>query len=251
MKGYGLIGFPLTHSFSKQFFIQKFNRESLSDCYYENFPIQSIDRLHDLIAGKPELSGFNVTIPYKEKILPLLDDQDDESREIGAVNTVKIYRTEKTYRMKGFNTDAYGFEASILTFLRPSHRRALILGTGGASKAAAFVLKNHNFRITFVSRHPSEQNQISYKDLSAGIISEFQIIVNASPAGMFPDTGSFPDIPYHALNSGHILYDLVYNPSVTKFMEKGKAMGATVINGMDMLRLQAERAWEIWNDPEL
>ncbi|MBN2481651.1 MAG: shikimate dehydrogenase [Bacteroidales bacterium] len=251
MKGYGLIGLPITHSFSKQFFTKKFRKESLFDCYYENFPIETIDRLHDLITGHPELAGLNVTIPYKETILSFLNDLDDEAREIGAVNTVKIYRPERTYRLKGFNTDAYGFEASIIPFLKPSHRNALILGTGGASKAVAFVLKKHNIRTTFVSRNPVRQGQISYKDLSPEIFSEAQIIVNTSPVGMYPDTGSFPDIPYHELTPGHILYDLIYNPAITRFLEKGKSKGATVFNGMKMLQLQAERAWEIWNDSEL
>lgn len=250
IRGYGLIGYPLTHSFSKQYFTRKFTRESLYNCYYENFPIESIDQLPDLINRHSDLAGLNVTIPYKEKIIALLDDLDEESHTIGAVNTVKIKRLQKKYRLNGYNTDAYGFITSIKPVLKSHHKNALILGTGGASKAVAFALKKLNISITFVSRHPRQQNQISYPELTGGMLTDFHIIVNTSPLGMYPETSSFPDIPYQDLNPQHILFDLIYNPEETLFLRKGKSMGAAVMNGLEMLHLQAERAWEIWNQLE-
>ncbi len=251
IRGYGLIGYPLTHSFSKQYFTRKFARESLFGCYYENFPIESIDQLPDLINRHPDLEGLNVTIPYKEKIIALLDNLDEESRAIGAVNTLKILRSRETYYLNGYNTDAYGFMTSIKPVLKSHYRNALILGTGGASKAVAFALEKLNISITFVSRHPRQQNQISYPELSGGMLSDYQIIVNTSPLGMYPDTGAFPDIPYQDLSPQHILYDLIYNPEETLFLRKGKSMGAAVMNGLEMLHFQAEKAWEIWNRLEL
>ncbi len=251
IRGYGLIGYPLTHSFSKQYFTRKFARESLFDCYYENFPIESIDQLPDLINRHADLEGLNVTIPYKEKIIALLDKLDEESHAIGAVNTVKIIRSQETYRLNGYNTDAYGFYTSIKPVLKSWHKNALILGTGGASKAVAFALKKLNISMTFVSRHPHQQDHISYPELSGGMLSDYQIIVNTSPLGMYPNTGSFPGIPYQDLSPRHILYDLIYNPEETLFLKKGKSMGAAVMNGLEMLHLQAERAWEIWNYLEL
>ena len=247
MKGFGLIGYPLSHSFSKQYFTEKFSRESISDCYYKNFPIEEIEKLPALIAKHDDLIGLNVTIPYKERIIPYLHELDHDARSIGAVNTIKIMRAGDLSVLKGYNTDTYGFHTSIGPLLKPYHKNALVLGTGGAAKAVAFVLKKLNLETVFVSRNPVKQNQIAYHDLSKELFSDFQIIVNASPVGMYPDIHTFPDIPYQFLTSRHILFDLIYNPSETQFIRKGRSKGAIAVNGLEMLHLQAERAWDIWN----
>jgi len=246
MKGFGLIGYPLSHSFSRKYFNDKFRKEQITGYYYENFPLTSIDGLPGLISGRPELAGLNVTIPYKEKILPFLHHIDNDAAAIGAVNTIKIFREASGYYIEGYNTDAYGFYNSISPYLKEYHRGALILGTGGSSKAVAYALKKNNIKVIFVSRKPYHDNHISYEGLTENILKEHQIIVNATPMGMFPEVSSFPDIPYNQLTEKHILFDLVYNPSETLFLKKGKNAGAVVINGLDMLHLQAERSWEIW-----
>lgn len=250
MRGFGLIGFPLSHSFSKQYFTDKFRREHIANCYYETFPIEEINLLPDLLSRQNDLVGLNVTIPYKEQIIPYLDEIENDARAIGAVNTVKIIRFRNTARLIGYNTDSYGFHKSISPSLKPYHKKALILGTGGASKAVAYVLKKLSIDLMFVSRTPRHKGQISYKDITDAIISDYRIIVNTSPLGMYPDTGSFPDIPYRLLTPEHILFDLIYNPLETHFLRKGKAQGCIVVNGLDMLYYQAERAWEIWNKSE-
>ena len=248
MKRYGLIGYPLSHSFSKQYFEEKFKKENLTDCRYENFPLQSLDELPVLLEDNYELRGFNVTIPYKEKILSRLDRMDENSHDIGAVNTVKISRNQGKYFLKGYNTDSHGFYASLLPFLNKPITDALILGTGGASKAVACVLKKLGISCLFVSRHPVKSDHISYTDVCGPVLYHSQLIVNTTPIGMYPDTEACPDIPYEFITAKHLLFDLIYNPSETKFLARGKEMGARVVNGMEMLRLQAEKAWEIWND---
>jgi shikimate dehydrogenase len=248
MKLYGLVGYPLSHSFSKKYFEEKFIREGLVDCSYENFPLQSLEELPGLIKGKPELQGFNVTIPYKEKVLSRLDSMDENSFDIGAVNTVKIYRHQGRPLLKGFNTDSHGFYASLLPFLNATITDALILGTGGASRAVSCVLKRLGISCLFVSRHPVRSDHISYADLCGPVLYHATLIINTTPVGMFPDTEACPDIPYEFITGKHLLYDLVYNPVETKFLARGKERGARVVNGLEMLRLQAEKAWEIWND---
>lgn len=247
MKIYGLIGYPLTHSFSKKYFNEKFEKEGLIQCKYENFPIKSIDELSELIINNKEICGLNVTIPYKEKVIPFLDVIDDNARNIGAVNTIKITRNGKKPVMSGFNTDAYGFEESLKPLINNNVKNALILGTGGASKAVAYVLDKLNIRYFFVTRNPRSNNHFAYSDLNGKIINDCQLIINTSPVGMFPDVNSYPDIPYVYISEKHILYDLIYNPPETLFLQRGKAIGAKTINGLPMLHLQAEKAWEIWN----
>jgi shikimate dehydrogenase len=247
MKCYGLIGFPLTHSFSGNYFAEKFDREGIKDCIYSNFPIEHISILRLLIDENKNLFGLNVTIPYKEQVITILDSVDDEAADIGAVNTIKIYRQRDIVRLKGFNTDVYGFSASLKPWLKEHYGNALILGTGGASKAAAYVLGGLGFKITFVSRTPKDHNQISYSQVSPKIISMSKVIINASPVGMYPHINSCPDIPYQFLTPDHVIFDLIYNPYETKFLAMGRKMGAVAINGLQMLHLQAEKSWEIWN----
>jgi shikimate dehydrogenase len=247
MRCFGLIGFPLSHSFSKKYFAEKFESEGITDCRYDIFPIEHIGLLKPLMTDNPDLSGLNVTIPYKEQVMVLLDEIDPEAAMIGAVNTIRISRHDGIPWLKGFNTDVYGFRKSITPFIQKRPYKAFILGTGGSSKAVAFVLNNMGMNVKFVSRNPRHENHISYEDLPK-LISHPAVIVNASPAGMYPQINNCPDIPYDQLTPDHILFDLVYNPAETLFLSKGKAMGATIINGLQMLHLQAERSWEIWNE---
>ncbi len=247
MKQYGLIGYPLTHSFSKKYFNEKFEKEGLAQCRYENYPLKSIDELPELINDNADICGLNVTIPYKEQVLPFLDTIDENAAKIGAVNTIKIIRNKQKPSLHGYNTDAYGFYTSLKPYLNKHIRHALILGTGGASKAIAYVLGQLNINYLFVTRNPRSENHISYSDLCGPVLYNFQLIVNTSPVGMFPDIQSCPDIPYEFISKKHILFDLIYNPPETVFLKKGKDRGALTINGQPMLQYQAEKAWEIWN----
>ena len=231
MQKYGLIGYPLGHSFSKNFFNQKFESEHI-DAQYINFEIPSIKDFKDVLKFNPELHGLNVTIPYKEQVIPYLDDLDEDARLIGAVNVI---------------SDVIGFRRSIEPLLTPSHRRALILGTGGASKAVFHGLKQLGVESTFVSR-TAKEGCITYADLTREMMDRYTVIVNTTPLGMFPNVDSCPDIPYEWLTPNHLLYDLLYNPDETLFMRRGKERGAVVKNGLEMLLLQAFAAWEIWND---
>ncbi len=247
MKEYGLIGYPLGHSFSQKYFTEKFSKEGISDCVYQNFPIETISLLPQLIASHPNLQGFNVTIPYKEQIIKLLDSIDSDARDIGAVNTVVINREGGKIKLKGYNTDVYGFRLPLEKCIKPEHTHALILGTGGASKAVAWVLKQMGVHFTFVSRNPSSTSDFQYGSIPAEIIKSHKLIVNTSPVGMHPHEKEAPNLPYCSITPDHILYDLIYNPEQTRFLKKGKEKKATLINGLPMLYLQAEKAWEIWN----
>ena len=247
MRLFGLIGYPLGHSFSKKYFTEKFISESITETYYELFPIENIEKFPDLILKKKNLLGLNVTIPYKEQIIQFLDDIDLSAKKIGAVNCVKIKKGKTSDKLIGYNTDVYGFEKSFLPFLQKHHTKALILGTGGASKAVEFVLKKLNIDYMYVSRTPKSKKIIGYNDLDKDVLSNYPIIINTSPLGMFPNVNSAPAIPFKFLNSKHLLYDLVYNPEETKFMALGRDYSATVSNGLSMLHEQAEKAWEIWN----
>jgi shikimate dehydrogenase len=247
MKEYGLIGFPLSHSFSGKYFANKFKSEGIDDCVYHLFPLESLDRFPELLATHPDLWGLNVTIPYKEKIIPYLDSTEDSISAIGAVNTIKIIRNRGQLVLKGYNTDVYGFGESLKPFLKDHHQNALILGTGGASKAVLFVLEQLGIGMLSVSRTPRVKGQVSYEMLTRETLKKCTLIINTSPLGMYPDAGSCPAIPYEYITKDHILFDLVYNPEETLFMKQGKAMGATVLNGLKMLHLQAEKSWEIWN----
>jgi len=244
VKLYGLIGYPLSHSFSQKYFEKKFTCENIADSEYRNFSIESIEKLREVLSENPDLIGLNVTIPYKEKVIAFLNELDETTREIGAVNCIKI----EDGKLKGFNTDAYGFEMSIKPFLENKYERALILGTGGASKAVAYVLKKWNIPFHYATRNPNTPNHLSYQDLSNDNIKYFQLIINTTPLGTFPNIESSPDLPYEGMSSAHFLYDLVYNPSETVFLRKGKEQGAHTMNGLKMLELQAERAWQIWNN---
>ena len=243
MRKFGLIGKALKHSFSKRYFNDKFRKEVI-DATYELFELGTISELEDLVAQEPFLEGLNITIPYKEGVLPFLDWMSEEARTIGAVNVIKIIRKKGKIWLKGFNTDAPAFLES-LRRLRLGNR-ALILGTGGAAKAVAFAFCSLGIPYLFVSRTP-ERREIGYDDLDEKTIKTHQIIVNATPLGMFPDTKSFPRIPYHFLTSKHLLYDLVYNPKETEFLRRGREMEARTTNGLAMLEMQAEYSWRIWN----
>lgn len=248
MRIFGLIGFPLGHSFSSAYFAKKFESENIQDAKYLNFPLESIEQLPKLIGETGNLKGLNVTIPYKQRVIPYLDELSVDAKEIGAVNTIKIVDSGNNLKLYGYNTDVYGLKESIIQYLRPQHDRALILGTGGASKAVEFVLKGLGIAYKIVSRNPQNPDQISYSQIDKNVISEYLLIVNSSPVGMYPKIDEYPDIPYNNVTSRHLLFDLVYNPLETVFMKKGMENGATVVNGLQMLQLQAERAWEIWNE---
>jgi shikimate dehydrogenase len=244
----GLIGYPLTHSFSAGYFSDKFKRENITDYEYRNFPLKNISRFRQLLKNNPGLCGLNVTIPYKEQIISYLDKLDSVAERIGAVNTVKFIRKGNRNELVGYNTDSTGFLKSLTPSLNSSHKRALILGTGGASKAVAFVLQELEIEFLFVTRNP-KPGMITYRDLCLSIIRNHLLIINTTPLGTYPDVQSFPDIPYDLLTPGHIMYDLVYNPPETEFLRLGRQKGATCINGQRMLEIQAEKSWEIWQRP--
>lgn len=241
MKWYGLIGFPLGHSFSKKYFTGKFEREQL-DCCFENFPIENISLLSALLQDNPELQGLCVTIPYKEKVIPFLHELSPEVKQIGACNSIRIRGNQLT----GFNTDTIGFRQSLLTRLQSCHTDALVLGTGGASKAVEYVLQQLGIRYTLVSRS-TRPGTISYAMLTPEIIANHLLIINTTPVGTFPRVEAFPAIPYDAIGNRHFLFDLIYNPETTKFLKMGAERGAVTQNGYDMLVAQAEASWELWN----
>ena len=246
MQKYGLIGYPLGHSFSKNYFNQKFESENI-DATYLNFEIPNIKDLKTVLKENPELNGLNVTIPYKEQVIPYLDDLDEDARLIGAVNVIKFTKGLFGKKLKGYNSDIIGFTQSIQPLLQPHHQKALILGTGGASKAVYHGLKNLGIESVFVSRTHKADGMLTYEELTPEIMAEYTVIVNCTPVGMFPKVDFCPNIPYELLTPNHLLYDLLYNPNVTLFMKKGEAQGAVVKNGLEMLLLQAFAAWEIWN----
>jgi shikimate dehydrogenase len=241
MKTYGLIGFPLTHSFSVKYFAEKFKREGITDCVYKNFPIESIEELSTLLKNET-LSGLNVTIPYKEAVIEYLDDIDETAQAIGAVNCIKF----TDGKLIGYNTDVFGFRESLKPYLNNTQPKALILGTGGSSKAVAFALGQLNIPYTFVSRRKKAE-WLTYHELTGEIISEYKLIINTSPIGMYPNTEAGPELPYEYLSPDHYLYDLIYNPEETLFLRQGASHSAHIKNGLEMLYLQAEKNWEIWH----
>ncbi|WP_276133316.1 shikimate dehydrogenase family protein [Polluticoccus soli] len=240
MDCYGIIGYPLGHTFSPGYFTKKFADEGI-DAVYKSFPLEQITELPELLQQQTELRGLNVTIPYKEAVLQYLDETDAAAKAVGAVNCIHI----TDGNTKGYNTDIIGFEQSLLPLLQPHHRRALVLGTGGAAKAVAYVLNKLGIDYRKVSRS-GQPEVVSYDDLTPELISAHTLIINTTPLGMYPDIYSFPPIPYDAIGAEHLLYDLIYNPAETRFLSLGKANGATVKNGMEMLHLQAEASWQIW-----
>jgi shikimate dehydrogenase len=241
-KQFGLVGKNIDYSFSKKYFKEKFEKENLINHSYQNFDIESVFEITQIIKN-PNLCGLNVTIPYKEEIIPFLDKISKKAKKIGAVNTIKITKKGK---LKGYNTDFYGFQKSIGFLLNENHKKALILGTGGASKAIAFALKKLGIHYVFVSQK-LRRDYLTYEKLNETIFQEYQIIINCTPLGTFPEINSFPNIPYNLLNANHIAFDLVYNPQETLFLKKAKEYGASTKNGMEMLVFQAEKAWDIWN----
>ena len=241
-KQFGLIGKNISYSFSQKYFSNKFNKEELLNCSYKNFDIQSIENFLNIFKENPNIKGLNVTIPYKEIILPHLDKLSNKAKRIGAINTIRVTKKGK---LKGYNTDEYGFRKSLSPFLKTHHKKALVFGTGGASKAIAFALKKLHIQYQFVSR--SDNGSFNYDSLTPEIIAEHHLIINCTPLGTFPNIDDCPNIPYKSITSKHLLYDLIYNPEETTFLRKGKTKGATTVNGLKMLELQAEKAWEIWN----
>ena len=247
MTTYGLIGYPLGHSFSRKFFTEKFEKEGI-DAQYLNFEIPNIEKFPEVIKNHPELRGLNVTIPYKQQVMQYLDDISEEAKAIGAVNVVKCQLSTVNCQphLTGYNSDVIGFVESIKPLLQPHHKKALILGTGGASKAIRYGLeKKLGLETLFVSRSARE-GMITYEEVTAEVLKEYEVIVNCSPVGMFPHVDECPALPYEAMNENNLLYDLVYNPLETLFMKKGAAQGATVKNGLEMLHLQAIASWEFW-----
>ena len=247
MNTYGLIGYPLGHSFSRKFFTEKFEKEGI-DAQYLNFEIPSIEEFPNIIKNNPTLKGLNVTIPYKQQVMQYLDDISEEAKAIGAVNVVKCQLSivNCQLHLTGYNSDVIGFVNSIKPLLKPHHKKALILGTGGASKAIHYGLtKKLSMETLFVSR-TAREGMITYEEVTSEVLKEYEVIVNCSPVGMYPHVDECPALPYEAMNESNLLYDLVYNPLETLFMKKGAAQGATVKNGLEMLHLQAIASWEFW-----
>lgn len=245
MKLYGLIGFPLSHSFSPDYFKAKFERENITDAEYAIFPLEKVEYFLDICLEFPNLSGLNVTIPYKEKIIPFLDNLSKDAKAIGAVNTIQFLNGKKI----GHNTDIYGFESSLKPLLQPNHNQALILGNGGAAKAVEFVLQKFGITFKHVSRHETESS-LCYEDVfeDESYLQNYTLIINTTPVGMYPNIEECPQLPYEQLHAKHLLFDLVYNPEMTTFLRKGVERGAQIKNGLEMLHLQAEKSWEIWQN---
>jgi len=243
---YAIIGYPLSHSFSPTYFTQKFEREGISNSAYIAMPIANIEKLPEKIAANPNLRGMNVTLPYKQQVMQYLDEIDEGAATIGAVNTIRF----REGKLKGFNTDAIGFEISLKELLGNmdySNLKALVLGSGGASKAVGYVLEKMEIDYLLVSRN-TEKGDLTYEDIKPQLLNEYHLVINTTPVGMSPKTNTAPQIPYDALHSKHYLYDLVYNPKETLFLKNGKNQGASTMNGLKMLYLQAEAAWGIWNE---
>lgn len=246
MRTFGLIGYPLSHSFSKSFFTEKFEKEKIADCFYELFPIEHAEEMPGLIAAHPSLCGLNVTIPHKVTILPFIDELDSVAEEIGAVNCISIDQTPQKPVLKGYNTDAYGFEESLKPMLGSYHQQALVFGDGGAAKAIKYVLKKLGIPFKVVVRKPAP-NAILYSEVTPDLLAEHQVLINTTPLGLSPNYNTFPPIPYEHLTHRHLAYDVVYNPAKTVFLSRAEEKGAKIKNGMEMLYLQAERSWYIWN----
>lgn len=245
MRLFGLIGYPLGHSFSVPYFTQKFSKEKI-DSEYRNFPLEQISQFESLVREQPDLRGLNVTVPYKQAIIPYLDALSRTARTIRAVNTVNFCRRDGRLALIGHNTDVMGFEKSLSEHLKENHSRALVLGTGGSSKAVTHVLGNLGIEYVSVSRNRGD-GRISYGDLTESMVAQYPLIINTTPLGMHPQEDTFPEIPYGAITPDHLLFDLVYNPEKTRFLILGQEQGASVVNGYDMLVYQAEGSWEFWN----
>lgn len=260
MKKFGLIGYPLTHSFSKKYFTDKFENEKIEDHAYELFELEHLSDFPELIKANPDLIGLNVTIPHKIGAVFYMNWLEPEAKKVEAINCIKVIKesaleaafsgevgfVDQDFRLEGYNTDIYGFENSLKPLLKSQHNSALVLGNGGATRAVKYVLKKLKIPYTVVSRRP-KLNHISYERVTANLIKNTKLIINTTPLGMAPNTNAFPPIAYEAITNQHLLYDLIYNPEKTTFLQKGEAQGATIKNGYEMLVLQAEKSWEIWN----
>lgn len=243
MRLFGLTGYPLSHSFSKKYFTEKFEKEGFHHCRYELFPLESIQELPQLLHANPQLEGLNVTIPYKQTVMQFLDEIQEEAAEAGAVNTIKIVAG----KVKGYNTDTFGFEQSLKEMIGDRTPRALVLGSGGASKAVVYILKKLNIPYLLVSRS-ADSGDLIYEELNGEIIRKHKLIIQSTPLGMFPAINSCPPLPYEAMGDDHFAFDLVYNPAETLFLKRAAESGAKTRNGLQMLHLQAEKAWQIWNN---
>lgn len=243
MRLFGLIGYPLSHSFSKKYFTEKFEQEGLTDCRYELFPITTINELPGILIKHPELEGLNVTVPYKRQVISFLHSSKNIPEGVGACNCIHI----KDEKLIGYNTDVIGFEKSFTPLLKPHHKKALVLGNGGAAAAVVFVLKKLSVDFIIVSRELHSNSALTYNDIDEQVMKEYNIIINTTPLGMYPNEKSCPSIPYQFISEQHLLYDLVYNPAKTLFLQKGEELGAAIKNGEEMLMLQAEESWKIWN----
>lgn len=246
MKEYGLIGYPLSHSFSERYFSEKLKRENIKDSIYKHYPLKEIESFPKFLKENSNIKGLNVTIPYKEGIIKYLDEIDVYARMIGAVNTIKIEKKSGKTKLIGYNTDAKAFESTLKPILKPQYKKALILGSGGSSKAIQFILKKLGIATTIVSRKPLKSHHIVYWAISKSLLESHSIIINTTPLGMYPDIEKYPDIPYQFLTSNHVLYDLIYNPPKTKFINFGLEKKCKTFNGEDMLKLQADLSWNIW-----
>lgn len=243
MRLFGLIGYPLSHSFSKKYFTEKFEKEGLTDCRYELFPVASIIELPEILIKHPELEGLNVTVPYKQQVIPFLHSTNNIPADIDACNCIHI----KEGKLVGYNSDVIGFEKSFTPLLKPHHKKALVLGNGGATAAVVFVLKKLAIDFMIVSRELHNNSSLTYNNVDEQVMKECNIIINTTPIGMYPKERYCPSIPYEFISEQHLLYDLVYNPAKTLFLQKGEELGATIKNGEEMLMLQAEESWRIWN----
>jgi shikimate dehydrogenase len=243
MRRFGLIGYPLSHSFSKRYFAEKFQTEGITDAEYENYPIASIEEFPALVSSDPDLAGLNVTIPYKEQVIAYLDDKNEVVNSIAACNCIRIQHGRKV----GYNTDVVGFERTLIKFLTPVHDNALVLGTGGAAKAVCYVLQQLQIPYLIVSRSTSGGQTIPYEKVSKELVRSHRLIINTTPLGMYPKVETAPSLPFDAVTSDHYFYDLVYNPAKTLFLTKAEEQGAVIQNGEDMLAIQAEESWRIWN----
>jgi shikimate dehydrogenase len=250
MRKFGLIGYPLGHSFSQKYFTDKFASQNIADCLYGNYPLSDISLFPELLSSDPLICGLNVTIPYKTAILRYADKIDPVVSEIGAANVLRIKRLNGKTTVAAYNSDVTGIEETLMPFFNGKGKNALILGTGGASRAVKWTLKKMGFSVTIVSRTPGYE-KIGYKDAGRELLGEIDLIVNTTPLGMFPETNAKPQIDYSALSSRHTLFDLVYNPEMTQFLSEGKERGCRIITGLKMLYSQAERSWEIWNDSSI
>jgi shikimate dehydrogenase len=250
MRKFGLIGYPLSHSFSKKYFSDKFNKENIEGCSYENYPMTDISQLLQLISADRLIAGLNVTIPYKSAVIDYISSLEDEAAEIGAVNVLKIKWTGDRSEIKGFNSDVTGIRETIIPLMTTSVREALVLGTGGAAKAAFHVLTKLSVKCTLISRTP-KPGCLTYSDIDRKLIDRIQLIINTTPLGTYPNVNIRPQLDYSILDKRHLLFDMVYNPEITSFLREGQERGCTTVNGMKMLISQAERSWEIWNDDSL